>query len=135
MPRPSDRVQTCTRADAVVRLGHARLYLEVATTVIGVEGDEDATVATGNAVLAAIAAADAICCSSTGSRYRGQDHARAAEVLERATGDKRLGTLLRDVVTLKDLGHYGLGNVVVSRAKAAVRKAGQLVAEAEKRVR
>lgn len=46
-----------------------------------------------------------------------------------------MATLLRDVVTLKDMGHYGLGNVVVSRAKAAVRKSGQLVAEAEKRVR
>lgn len=129
------RAQNCTPADARARLEHARLYLAVAETVLSAETPQEATVATGNAVLAAIAAADAICCASAGSRFRGNDHAAAAAHLAKVTGDTRLGALLRDVVDLKDMGHYGLGNVAVSRAKSALRKARQLVEEAERRVR
>jgi hypothetical protein len=122
MARSTRRLQDCTPADARIRLAHARKYLEVADLVIGEESRENATVALGNAVLAAIAAADAICCATSGSRLRGQDHAVAAEHLGNVTGDKRLASLLRDVVNLKDLGHYGLGNVVVTRARSALRK-------------
>ncbi len=133
--RAGGRTQKCTKAEAHVRIEHARLYLNVAKTVLNAETGNEATIATGNAVLAAIAAADAICCAAAGSRFRGPDHVGAAAHLEKVTGDKRLGTLLRDVVNLKDVGHYGLANVVVSRARSAVRKAGELVAEAEQRVR
>jgi hypothetical protein len=135
MARATSRTEDCSPSDARTRLGHARLYLEVAETVLSAETGNEATVATGNAVLAAIAAADAICCAVSGRRYRGQDHHEAAAHLEKVTGDRDLGSMLRDVIALKDAGHYGLGNVVVSRAKSAVRKATQLVAEAERRVR
>jgi hypothetical protein len=135
MIRARGKVERCSKADAKIRVDHARLYLTVAQTVLIAEPGEEATVATGNAVLAAIAAADAICCASAGSRFRGQDHAGAADYLEKVTGDKKLATTLRDVVNLKDLGHYGLGNVAAARAKSAIRKARQLVEEAERRVR
>ena len=98
------------------------------------EATEESTVATGNAVLAAIAAADALCCVLAGERYRGNDHRRAADLLERVTGDKALGTALREAIDLKDQGHYGLVNVQVSRAKKAVRRAAALVAAAERSV-
>lgn len=126
-PKPKGRVERCSKADARVRVDHARLYLTVAQTVLAAETGDEATVATGNAVLAAIAAADAISCAATGSRFRGQDHAGAAAHLEKVTGDAKLATTLRDVVNLKDLGHYGLGNVSASRAKSAIRKARLLV--------
>lgn len=135
MARATSRTEECSPGDARTRLGHARLYLEVAETVLSEEPGDEATVATGNAVLAAIAAADAICCVTSGRRSRGQDHREAAALLEKVTGDSGLGSLLREVIALKDAGHYGLGNVVVSRAKSAVRKASQLVSEAERRVR
>lgn len=135
MPRSKTRTENCTRADARARIGHAKLYLAVAETVLSAETGSEATVATGNAALAAIAAADAICCATVGMRARGQDHAEAADYLTDVTGDKQLGSLLREVVNLKDIGHYGLGDVVSSRAAAAVRKARQLVREAEDRVR
>jgi hypothetical protein len=135
MAKASTRTEECSPGDARTRLGHARLYLEVAETVLSEETGDEATVATGNAVLAAIAAADAICCAASGRRCRGQDHRDAVAYLEKVTGDLSLASLLRDVIALKDAGHYGLGNVVVSRAKSAVRKASQLVAEAERRVR
>jgi hypothetical protein len=130
-----DRTQNCTRHDARTRLRHAELYLEVAEVALAGDMDEQPTIATGNAVLAAIAAADAICCAAAGSRYRGSDHRQAAEHLEQVTGDKRLGGLLRDIIDLKDAGHYGLSNVGSSRAKSTLRKAEQLVMAAQERVR
>lgn len=138
MNRKIDRTQICNRSDALTRLRHAERYLEIAEVVLADEtgeADERATVATGNAVLAAIAAADAICCATAGSRYRGSDHRRAVEHLERVTDDKKLAGLLRDVVDLEDAGHYGLSNVGSSRARSVFRKADQLVTAAQERVR
>ncbi|MGH9038943.1 MAG: hypothetical protein ACRDZ3_01800 [Acidimicrobiia bacterium] len=135
MTQPADRTQACGAAEARTRLRQAELYLEVARVVLSEEAAEHATVATGNAVLAAIAAADAIACASAGARYRANDHRRAAEYLEQVTGDVTLAGLLRDVIDLKDVGHYGLTNVTVSRAKSAVRKAKMLLTAARERVR
>jgi hypothetical protein len=135
MNRKLNRAQDCTVHDARIRLRHAELYLEVAERLLAEEVGEQATVATGNAVLAAIAAGDAICCATAGSRYRGSDHGQAADHLERVTGDRKLGSLLRDVLGLKDAGQYGLSNVAASRARAALRKADQLVSAARDRVR
>jgi hypothetical protein len=133
--RRAGRTQNCGAKDARIRLRQAELYLEVAEVVLLEETAEQATIATGNAVLAGIAAADAICCASAGARYRGSDHREAADHLEGASGDKKLAALLRDVVDAKDGGHYGLTNVHAARARSAVRKAGRLVEEARQRVR
>lgn len=134
-PRRIDRTQDCGPGDARTRLRQAQLYLQVAQMVTTDEPGEEATVATGNAVLAGIAAADAICCASTGQRYRGNDHRRAADHLEQVTGDARLAATLRDLVDLKDASHYGVRDVQLTRARSAVRKAGLLVEEAARRVR
>jgi len=115
-------------------LDQAQQYLDVAELVLSDETGSEATVATGNAVLAGIAAADAICCSSAGSRYRGSDHREAADYLERVTGDRTLAKALRDLADYKDQAHYGLTNVRISRAKAAIRRAHRLVDAARDRV-
>lgn len=135
MSRPKGKTEDCTRADAATRLKQAELYLDVATLVLDVEEGTAMTVAAGNAVLAAIAASDAICCSAAGSRYRGPDHTRAANHLETVTGDTKLAGLLRDVVNDKDAAHYGLENIRIAAAKSCVRKAGQLVEAARQRTR
>ncbi len=135
MTSRSDRIQDCGAEEARRRLHQAELYLEVAETILSKQPAEAATVATGNAVLAAIAAGDALCCAIAGARYRGSDHRRAADYLENVTGDSKLASLLRDVVGLKDSGHYGLLNVQQSRAKSALRKARKLVESARDRVR
>ena len=124
MSRAKSGTQSCTKAEAKTRLKQAQVYLTVADLVMSKEPGEEATVATANAVLAAIAAADAICCSAAGSRFRGADHRGAADHLEQVTNEKKLASLLRDVIDLKDGGHYGLTNVQVTRATSAVRKAG-----------
>jgi hypothetical protein len=115
-------------------LKHAQLYLEVAKIAIMNKQPDECTVATGNAVLAAIAASDAICCAGGKRRFRGENHRQAAELLEEVTGDRALGAALREAVDLKDEGHYGLGNVELNRAKKAIRRAERLVADAETRV-
>jgi hypothetical protein len=135
MNRRVDHIQDCSRHHAGTRLRHAELYLDVAEIALSEGNSEYATVAVGNAVLAAIAAADAICCASAGMRYRGQDHRRAADHLEKVTGNRALAGLLRDIVDLKDAGHYGLSDVTAGRARSALRKAAKLVAAARDRVR
>lgn len=111
------------------------MYLTAAELIVDEAGEEAAAVATGNAVLAGIAAADAICGIVSGERYRGPDHRAAADHLERVTGDRTLARSLRELVDLKDAGHYGISNVTRANAKKALRRADRLVAEAGRRVR
>jgi hypothetical protein len=129
------RIEVITRADARARLKTARTYLDVAELIVDEPADEAATVATGNAVLAGIAAADAICAYASGERYRGPDHRAAADHLERVTGNKTLGRTLRELVDLKDAGHYGVSNVSRTNARKALRRAARLVDEATTRAR
>jgi len=124
----------CSASHARTRLRHAELYLDVARLVVADETGSEATVATGNAVLAGIAAADSICCGAVGKRYRGADHREAADFLERVAGDRKLGAALRDLADYKDGAHYGLTHVKIQRAKAAVRRAEILVRAAHDRL-
>lgn len=114
-------------AGARTRLRQAQLYLEAAELVQAEDLAEAATVATGNAVLAAIAAADAVCCFAAGVRSRGQDHRQAIGLLQEVTGDAALAKALREVLDLKDAGHYGLSNVSSANCTAALRRARTLV--------
>ncbi|MCU1364316.1 MAG: hypothetical protein JWM55_2144 [Acidimicrobiaceae bacterium] len=134
MTKRVDRTEPCTDADARVRLQHAQLYLEVAKVAIMNKRPDECTIATGNAVLAAIAASDAICCAGAKRRFRGESHRQAAELLEEVTGDKALSLALREAIDLKDEGHYGLGNIELNRDKKAIRRAERLVAAAESRI-
>jgi len=128
------RYSDCSTSQARTRLGHAELYLDVARLVLADETGSGSTVATGNAVLAGIAAADAICCAAVGKRYRGADHREAAAYRERVTGEQKLGQALRDLADYKDGAHYGLANVKTQRARAATRRAELLVRAARDRV-
>lgn len=122
--RPGDRGQAKKRA------GIAGTYLEVARLV---ESEEGATVnvCVGLAVLAGIAAGDAICLSALGERYSGTDHRSAADLLGRVDSD--LGKHLRKLVSFKPASHYGermLGSV---DRGAALRAAEALVEAASRR--
>lgn len=129
----SPKKLTTRRADP----GHARArrriaqkYLEVADLV----ADEDGAavnVCVGLAVLAGIAAGDAICIAATGERYAGQEHAAAAELLERV--DAALGRRLRQLVGLKPGSHYGEHLLGTDDRKAALRAAHTLVQAATDR--
>ena len=135
MARPQ-RVRSASGADARVRLRSAAAYLEVAELVLS-ERDrvEMPGVAAGLAVLAGIAASDAICAARSGSIHRGEDHRAAADLLREAVHDgKKLAATFQRLIDIKDEGHYGLTIVSAQRARSAVRWAGQMLARAQEEV-
>ncbi len=108
----------------------AEKYLEVAT-VISVEDGAAINVCVSVAVLAGIAAGDAICSAALGERYSGSDHETAADVLARV--DDKLGKSLRDLIKLKSTSHYGFDLLSPAQRRTALRCAGALVDEARLR--
>ena len=136
-PRQAGRVQVCTVTQARIRLNQAKAFLEVAE-LIGVEEDELATpdVAAALAVLAGIAASDAVCCAVLGQRSRGQDHRQALALLAQIVPDgKVLERDLDRLLSIKDDAHYGMLHVSVGRASVALKQARRLLNAAEIHVR
>jgi len=127
----SRRTQTDPIA-AQGRLRVARAYLDVADLALAEDSPgEFANVAAGTAVLAGIAAADAICGFRLGQRHRGEDHRGATRLLEQATPDgKTLAGHLARLLGAKDTAHYGIALIGVSDARAAIRRARSLVERA-----
>lgn len=122
--RPGDRVAARSRRQV------AEKYLEAADLVASEDGAA-INVCVGNAILAGIAAGDAICMSAIGERYAGQDHVAAAELLGRV--DRDLGRHLRDLIALKPAAHYGERLLRDSDRDLALRRAAALVSDAKKR--
>jgi len=86
MRRREQRTATCGRAEAMVRLGQARKFYEVA----------------------GIAAADAACCAALGRRSRAQDHKAAVELVRQVEpGGAEAAKNLDRLLDLKDSAHYG----------------------------
>ncbi len=122
------RSRQCDAADARKRLGDAEKYLEVAELVAGEDSLESHNVATGLAVLAGIAAADAACCKALGESSRGPDHRDAARFLSRiAPGGEVAANNFERLVGLKDKAHYSFLNVSAQDRTGAIRRAGQLI--------
>lgn len=131
-PRHSGRVVTCTPAESRARRDQARAFLDVAELVL-TEDRREAHVAAALAVLAGVAAADAICGLNLGTWSRGQDHAQAAALLgDVALHDSTLPTKLRRLLADKDAAHYSSSLITVEKATAMVRQAKALLAEAER---
>jgi hypothetical protein len=126
------RTSSCGAAEGRTRLRTAQAYLETANSVLEErDRDEYLNVAAGLAVLAGIAASDAICCVRLGCRHRGDDHRGAADLLRRATpdGTELAKTLLR-LLDLKDAAHYGVMVVASRKARDALRWSALLVDKA-----
>lgn len=119
-----------SKADGRERRRIAQKYLEVAA-IAATEPGIAVNVAIGNAVLAGIAAGDAICIAATGERYAGADHAAAAELLRRVS--KSLGDKLGVLVSMKTESHYGPAMLSTNELDRALRAARALVNEAVKR--
>lgn len=110
----------------------ARLYLDLAEGASGLAGDEGRSVAAGNAVLAAIAAADALCCLRLGTHNRAQAHQAAAALLHTVTPHgARLARDLTTVLSVKDAAHYGTVFLSASTLKTTLRATTHLVEAAE----
>lgn len=139
------RRRPCTADDARTRAAHARAYLETAK-LIGSEADKPDEVnfnhvAAGNAVLAAIAASDALCCKLLGERSRGQDHRDAVGLLAQvrfgagtdalqARRARDLSRALATALDLKDDSHYGTLMIGLNELRRLIRAAELLVSAA-----
>jgi hypothetical protein len=110
--------------------------MQVAELVLDEQGrDEFLNVSAGLAVLAGVAASDAICATRLGKIPRGQDHRDAAKLLEQAVANGRslAQTFLR-LIDMKDEAHYGVFVVAPRRARDAVKWARRLVEAAQAEV-
>ena len=135
---PTERLRAVIGEDdgAVDELGErarmARTYLEVAAQTALAETDEGRNVAAGNAVLAAIAAADALCCLRLGRHVRGPGHQEATSRLRsiRPDGPSQAKDLTT-VLGVKDSAHYGTVFVSPTVLRSTLRAATRLVSAAE----
>lgn len=126
------RQPQCGLLEARNRAKVARSYLDVAELAAHEPADGTRNVAAGNAVLAGIAASDAICCVRLGKRHRGQDHHGALALLRtvRPNGSS-LAADLSAVLTLKDPSHYGETFIGDAKLKTTMRAATRLIEAAE----
>ena len=137
------RQAPCGPAEATRKARLARAYLDQAEqaaagdndearTVAAGDNDEARTVAAGNAVLAAIAASDALTCLRLGRHSRGQGHTEAAALLRTIRpGGARHAKDLATALGVKDAAHYGSVFISAAALKSTLRAATRLVEAAE----
>jgi len=124
-PRPTGRRQPGTPADARARLHDAEAFLDTA------EVAKDADVKTTNAIHAAIAAADAICCFALRERSADANHAAAIDLLR--TVDPQLAATLARLLSRKQQAAYETRDVSTKDAAICVRQATSIVEAARRR--
>lgn len=124
-------VRPVSKTEGASRRRIAAKYLEVAQ-IAATEDGAAINVAVGIAVLAGIAASDAICAAALGERYAGQDHAAAVHVLKRV--DAMLARKLKTLVDMKPGSHYGDSLLTSDHRDRAIRAATDLVQAARERI-
>lgn len=132
------RRTTMTVTDVLSRQSHAHAFLKSAFLIE--EFGSDAEIEpTGNtiaslAVLAGIAASDAICGAEVGERA-GENHADAVKLLRQVTPGKSCAAQLQRLLDAKPESHYSPSLVTVSRATELVEQASRLVDEMDSVIR
>jgi hypothetical protein len=126
------RQAPCGPTEAARKARLARAYLDLAEQAVAQDGDEARTVGAGNAVLAAIAASDALTCLRLGRHSRGQAHQEATALLRtiRPDGSKHAKDLAT-ALGVKDAAHYGTVFVSAVTLRSTLRAAARLVDAAE----
>lgn len=119
------RTRECGRPEAQARLVKAEAYLRYAQVALD---DAEFDPAAGNAVIAGIAAADAICCVRLGQRSADDDHQAARAHLARV--DRDAAAALGRLLGVKHRAHYDHLSVTSSAARSAVRAARTLIEHA-----
>jgi hypothetical protein len=124
-----------TKAEVQVRAATARKYLEVGELVMGSDPAER-QVAGGLAVLAAIAASDAICGAVLGHAAQGPDHDQASDVLGTVKPDgAALAKHLTRVLQHKPVAHYGTTYLTDETVRSMLHHASGLVTALDAHVR
>jgi hypothetical protein len=129
---PPGRTQACDRSDAQGRLQQARWFLDAARLFQEENTPAAASVASTNAVMAAIAASDAACCAALKYRPRGDDHLEAVRHLAFISpGGRAASNALKRALDLKSQSQYGLVSVSASGRDGVIRQAERLIEFAE----
>lgn len=127
------RERQCARTHAAARTAVAREYHLLADLVAAEDRPFAHNAAAGNAVLAAIAASDAICCLRLGRHHAGEDHRAAARLLGQVHPDgPDLAKDLARVLAVKDQVHYSGEPMPESRVLSVLRSMARLVEAAER---
>jgi hypothetical protein len=123
------KTRKASSGDARAHLAKAGEYLQAATDSLALD---NRVAATGNAVHAGIAAADAIAAALVGSVWAGE-HSQAPAHLEKAGADGRqAATQLRRLLPLKTKAEYDPAPIGQGEARAAVKAAERILAIAER---
>jgi hypothetical protein len=107
-------------------LHDAEAFLDAAATA------RDPDVVATNAIHAAVAASDAICCVALRERSAGGNHAMAVDLLGRVDG--RLAGVLSRALSRKTQAAYESRDIAAKDAAACVRQAVSLIKAARSRV-
>ena len=122
------RARTGDIARAVARHTIAKEYFQLADREAAADRPFAHNAAAGNAVLAAIAASDAICCVRLQLYSTGEDHIAAVDLLKKAQpeGPEAARALAR-VLSVKDQVHYSGDPLSATRMQGVLRCARRLV--------
>ena len=117
-----------TPADVQGRADAARKFLEVAQMVVADDDSSDyRQVGASLAVLAGIAAGDAMCGHVLGHRSRAQDHRQAADLLRTVMGAGRAAKSLDVLLDIKDAAQYGTQGLPADKTRRALGAACEAV--------
>lgn len=125
--KSAGRRAPCTVPDAKARLRDAEAFLEAAKL------SKNSDVIATNAIHAAIAAADAICCVALRERSADGNHSAAVALLGEI--DKTLAAALRRALDRKNQAAYEARDIADADAQACIRQATTLIEAARERVR
>lgn len=129
--RRQAKTRAVTKADTRAYLAKAEEFLRAAQNSLALDNH---IAATGNAVHAGIAAADAIAGANLGTVWAGE-HSQAANHVESAgEAGKQAATQLRRLVPLKNRAEYDPQPVRAADARAAVKAAEKITAIARRTV-
>lgn len=126
-PRQLGRVADMTASDVRVRAEAARKFLEVAQMVAEEDETSYRLVCASLAVLAGIAASDAMCGHVLKVRPRGQDHHQAVDLLRTVRHAGPAAKALSALLDIKDTAHYGTGGLPADKTAHALRAAQTVV--------
>ena len=125
-PRGTPRTSPMTLGDVRSSAAAARKFDEVARLVHDEDGDY-LRVSASLAVLAGIAAADAMCGHVLKECSRGQDHRQAAAMLRSVTGAAAAVPALERLLDAKDSAHYSPSAVSQTAVTSALRASALMV--------
>ncbi|MBI2169979.1 MAG: hypothetical protein HYU28_10865 [Actinobacteria bacterium] len=127
------KASPCDRNEARFRIDQARGHLRQAEEAAASRvGRAWPNVVVSDAVLAGVAAADAVCCARLGQRTAGENHQDAIALFRQALPQDKtpLATVLGRLLSVKTPAQYGGKPLSATKAATALNQATRLVEEA-----